>query len=63
MTVEQVRPAVFQVTLHAYELAALMAAARWVAGGAEGDLPSEAAGPLQEVLARYDAERERLRAE
>lgn len=60
MTIEHTRPTVFQVTLHAYELAALTAAARWAAGGAEGDLPAEATEQLREVLERYDAEWEQL---
>lgn len=60
MTLDRIRPTVFQITLHTYELAALMSAARWVAEGAEGDLPDEAVEQLQDVLERYDAERERL---
>jgi hypothetical protein len=33
MQIERVRPAVFQITLHAYELATLVAAARVIAQG------------------------------
>jgi fructose-1,6-bisphosphatase/sedoheptulose 1,7-bisphosphatase-like protein len=56
MTVERLRPTVLRVTLHAYELSALVAAARWVAEGAEGDLPKEAVDQLRQVLDSYDAE-------
>jgi hypothetical protein len=55
MKVERVRPAVLQVTLSAYELSALIAAARWVAEGAEGELAPEAVEQLRQVLANYDA--------
>jgi len=60
MTVERLRPTVLRVTLHAYELSALIAAARWVAEGAEGDLPKEAVDQLRQVLESYDAETRRL---
>lgn len=55
MKIERVRPAVLQVTLSAYELSAVIAAARWVAEGAEGELAPEAVEQLQQVLASYDA--------
>lgn len=61
MQIEQVRPSVFQVTLHAYELTSLVAAARWAVNDAEGELPNEAQEQLEEVLASYDAERDRMR--
>jgi hypothetical protein len=60
MRIERIKPTVFQVTLHAYELAALVAAARWVVGGAEGELPEEAVEQLRKVLDGYDAESRRL---
>lgn len=56
MRIERPRPTVFRVTLHAYELSALVAAARWVAEGAEGDLPDEAKENLRRVLKNYDKE-------
>jgi hypothetical protein len=52
--VERVRPAVLRLTLHAYELAALIAAARLVAEKGEGELPDEAVEQLRQVLANYD---------
>jgi hypothetical protein len=52
--VERVRPAVLRLTLHAYELAALIAAARLVAEKGEGELPGEAVEQLRQVLASYD---------
>jgi predicted DNA-binding transcriptional regulator YafY len=51
--VERVRPSVLRLTLHAYELAALIAAARLVAQKGE-ELPEEAAEQLRRVLASYD---------
>jgi len=60
MKLEHPKPTVFRVTLHTYELSALIAAARWVVEGAEGELSSEAREQLQQVLERYDAEARRL---
>jgi hypothetical protein len=57
---ERVRPDVFQLTLHAYELVALMATARWAYDGAKGELPPESVQQLRQVLDTYDAERDRL---
>ncbi len=54
MHVERVRPYVLRLTLHAYELAALIAAARLVAQKGEEELPQEAAEQLRRVLASYD---------
>lgn len=55
MQLERVRPTVLRLTLHAYELAALIAAARLVAQKGEEELPEEAAEQLRRVLAGYDA--------
>ena len=55
MRLEQVKPTVFRLTLHTYELAALIAAARWVADGAKGELPDEAIEQLSQIVAAYDA--------
>ena len=52
MHIERVRPSVLRLTLHAYELAALIAAARLVAE--KDELPKEAAEQLRQVLASYD---------
>ncbi len=54
MKVERVRASVFHLTLHAYELAALIAAARWAAEKGEGELPAESVEQLRQVLASYD---------
>jgi predicted DNA-binding transcriptional regulator YafY len=51
---------VFQVTLHAYELSALVAAARWVAESGKGELPEESLRQLRHVLDSYDNETKRL---
>ena len=54
MKLERVQPAVLRLTLHAYEAAALLAAARWVAEGSQGSLPDDAVDQLRQVLASYD---------
>ena len=56
MKIERIHPTVVRVELHWMELTALVAAARWVADGAEGELPSAAVDQLRQVLVRYDAE-------
>lgn len=55
MKIERSRPAVLRLTLHAHELSALVAAARWAAEGAEGELPPEARDQLRTVLDGYDS--------
>ncbi len=50
----------FQLTLHAYELATLTSAARWVADGASGDLPDEARAQIRSLLADYESQLARL---
>jgi len=54
MIVERIRPAVFQLTLHAYELAAFVAAARMAVSGTENELTPEARAQLERLLAEYD---------
>ncbi|RIK43084.1 MAG: hypothetical protein DCC55_06775 [Chloroflexi bacterium] len=54
MQIQQIRPTLLQLTVHSFELATLVAAARWVAGGCEGELPPEAVEQMRQVLARYD---------
>lgn len=54
MKLERVQPTVYRLTLHAYEAAALMAAARWASEGAQDQLPAEASGQLRQVLDSYD---------
>jgi imidazolonepropionase-like amidohydrolase len=60
--IERAGAASFQVTLHAYELAALASAARWVVEGSEGELADEARVQLRHVLAQYDQQLQRLAA-
>lgn len=55
MLIQRPRPGVVQLTLHAYELATLVAAARWVVEGAEGELPPEATDQMKQVLHSYEA--------
>ena len=60
MRIETAKPGGFHLTLHAYELSALIAAARWTADGAEGELSREAREQLRQVLKAYDTEVRRL---
>lgn len=60
MQIEPVDSTKYRVTLHAYELAALMSAARWIAEGAEGELPNKAKEQLSRILNSYDAESKRM---
>jgi hypothetical protein len=62
MQIERVRPAVFQITLHAYELATLVAAARVIVRGEAAELSAEARGQLETVLADYDEAFRRAKA-
>ena len=55
MKIERVRPTVLQVTASTHELAALIAAARWVGEGATDSMPPEAVEHVRKVLERYDA--------
>jgi hypothetical protein len=45
---------VLQLTLSAYELATLMAAARWAAEGGTGELSPDAVQRLRAVVTSYD---------
>ncbi len=58
MRIEQIKRSVLRITMHTYECATLIAAARWVVEGANGELPEEAIKQLREVLQNYDAEYE-----
>ena len=60
MKIKRTKPTVFEVTLHTYELSSLIAAARWVVEGAEGELPKEAVDQLSQVVRSYDEETQRL---
>lgn len=63
MHLERVRPAVLRATLHAHELAALMAAVRTLVAGAPQEVPEEARRRLEELLADYDEQVRRLQEE
>jgi hypothetical protein len=56
MQIDRVRRDILRVTAHASELAALVAAARWVASGDEavGEPSPEARAHVRRVLAAYD---------
>ena len=54
MKLERVRPTVLRATFHAHELAALIAAVRYVADQAPADVPAESVAQLRQLLADYD---------
>jgi len=56
MKLERIRPTVLRATLHAYELAAFVAAARYVVAAAPEEIPEAAREQLRGLLADYDAE-------
>lgn len=60
MQLERLRPTTYSLKLSTYELAALISAARWVADGADGELPEEAEEHLSQIVADYDSESERI---
>lgn len=55
MDIERIRPTLIQMRLHPYELAALVAAARWVVGDSREELPRDAVDQLRQVLEKYDS--------
>ena len=54
MKVERVRSSVLRITLHVYEMATLVAAARWAAENGQDELPAESLEQLRQVLGSYD---------
>ncbi|PBC75571.1 hypothetical protein BX265_0239 [Streptomyces sp. TLI_235] len=54
MELERIRPTVLRATFHAYELASLVAAARYVVDTAPDDVPAESLAQLGALLADYD---------
>ncbi|WP_267243872.1 hypothetical protein [Streptomyces sp. PR69] len=61
MVLDWARPGVLNITSHAYEFAALVAAARYVAEAAPADIPPEALRQLRGILDDYDTQMARLR--
>ena len=60
MELERVRPTALRVTLHAYELAGLMAAVRYVVDSAPPEVPDAAREQLRGLLTDYDDGLQRL---
>lgn len=60
MKVQHLSPRVLQVTVHAYEMAALTAAGRWIVEGAEGELTPGIRDQLEKVLASYEEALEKI---
>jgi hypothetical protein len=54
MELERMRPTVLRGTFHVYELAALIAAARYVTRSAPPEVPAESLAQLQQLLDDYD---------
>lgn len=63
MKIERARPTRYRVELHAYELAKLIAAARWAIEAGADDLPGEAVEELQQIVASYNDEFNKLGTE
>jgi hypothetical protein len=51
---ERVRPTVLRATFHAHELAALIAAVRYVTELAPPGMPAESVSQLRQLLGDYD---------
>lgn len=60
MQLERVRTTTLRVTLHAYELAGLMAAVRYVVDSAPAEVPDTAREQLRGLLADYNEGLRRL---
>ena len=60
MKIERARPTRYMVEFHAYELAKLIAAARWAIEAGGDDLPGEAVEDLQQIVASYNDELTKL---
>lgn len=54
MELERIRPQVLRGTFHAYELASLVTAARYVVESAPSEVPPEALEQLSRLLADYE---------
>ncbi len=54
MKIEQSRATQLRVEFHAVELATLITAARWIAEGCPGELPSEVVDQARQVVKNYD---------
>lgn len=54
MKLERVRPTVLRATFHAHELAALIAAVRYVTELAPPGMPAESVSQLRQLLGDYD---------
>ena len=54
MQLEQVTSSKYRITLHTYELATLISAARWITEGAQGHLSPEVMKQMQGILESYD---------
>jgi hypothetical protein len=60
---ERLRPTVLRATFHAQELAALIAAVRYVADQAPADVPAESVRQLRQLLGDYDQQVRQLTAD
>lgn len=62
MELERVRPTVLRATFHVYELAALVAAARYVTNAPPPEIPGESLEQLRDLLDDYDQQVRNLSA-
>jgi hypothetical protein len=56
MKIKRLKPALLQVTLQSYELAALASAVRWIINGAPGEYPQDSVNQLKKILDNYETE-------
>ena len=54
MQLKLIKPGIYEIKLHTFELATLISSARWAADGAKGELTPEAVEQLRQVLKNYD---------
>ncbi|MET7575656.1 hypothetical protein ABZT04_45555 [Streptomyces sp. NPDC005492] len=62
MELERLSPTLLRGTFHAYELSALVAAARYLVETAPKDVPAESLEQLSQLLAGYDQQLRKLPA-
>ncbi|REJ84318.1 MAG: hypothetical protein DWQ44_06685 [Bacteroidetes bacterium] len=54
MLIKEKNPGIYQVTISAYELAALISSARWICSGSEGPMDDSSKQQISRVLESYD---------
>lgn len=63
MELRKVTSARYNLTLHAYELATLVSAVRWISEGAEGTLSPEVVESMKQFVKKYETALEKSQQE